>query len=103
MSFGIYARKCFELFGDRVKHWFTINEPWCVAVCYNCMNGWPARIHGADTDPYTCGHNLLLAHAEAVHIYRSEFKAQGGQIGMALIHDWVQPLDPNSKLDVEVA
>ena len=22
-----YADKCFELFGDRVEHWFTFNEP----------------------------------------------------------------------------
>ncbi|MDA4349048.1 family 1 glycosylhydrolase, partial [Escherichia coli] len=26
-AFGRYAQTCFTLFGNRVKHWFTFNEP----------------------------------------------------------------------------
>lgn len=30
-DFMRYSRLCFERFGDRVSHWLTFNEPWCVA------------------------------------------------------------------------
>lgn len=40
------------------------------------------------------GHNLILAHAHAVKIYREEFKpTQGGVIGITLNGDWALPYD----------
>ena len=39
-----------------------------------------------------CGHNLLLAHAKAVKIYRDSYKAKNdGKIGMALWSEWSEP------------
>jgi hypothetical protein len=38
--FAKYAELCFERFGDRVKWWLTLNEPWCSAVL-----GYQAGIH----------------------------------------------------------
>ena len=29
-----HPRVCFEEFGDRVKIWITLNEPWVVAVTF---------------------------------------------------------------------
>ena len=34
--FAKYCERCFALFGDRVKMWITLNEPWCSAVMGYC-------------------------------------------------------------------
>jgi len=101
-AFSKFARTCFQLFGDRVKRWITLNEPWCVG--YVTDFGFPSSKDGKDKDPYTAGHNLLLAHAEVVRLYRAEFQAkQGGQIGIVFNTDWFHPCDPESAKDREAA
>jgi len=73
--FAIYAETCFASFGDRVKHWITINEPLQTAV-----NGYgagifaPGRRENESVEPYLAGHHQLLAHAAAVDVYRKKFK-----------------------------
>jgi beta-glucosidase/6-phospho-beta-glucosidase/beta-galactosidase len=27
-AFAVYAEECYKAFGDRVKQWLTLNEPW---------------------------------------------------------------------------
>lgn len=82
-AFADYARLAFATFGDRVRHWITINEPWTVAV-----NGYSTGIHApghsSSDAPYRVAHNLLRAHALATRVYRNEFQSQQkGVIGMA--------------------
>ena len=44
--------------------------------------------------PHRVGHNVILAHAYAVKLYREEFKGvQGGQVGITLNGDWAMPYD----------
>ena len=31
-DFERYSRVCFERFGDRVRNWITLNEPWIIAI-----------------------------------------------------------------------
>ncbi|XVE64323.1 hypothetical protein DITRI_Ditri07aG0092300 [Diplodiscus trichospermus] len=86
-DFVDYADFCFKTFGDRVKHWVTMNEP----------NGW--SIGGANgsastspTESYVLAHHLLLSHAAAVKLYREKYQAsQEGKIGITIITNWFIP------------
>ncbi|MFB3786718.1 MAG: GH1 family beta-glucosidase [bacterium] len=89
--FRDYAAVCFEHFGDRVKHWITLNEPWVTAVLgYGQGYFAPGRI--STTEPYLAAHQLLRAHALAVDAYRRRFQdRQKGVIGIANNCDWREP------------
>ena len=89
--FAEYARTCFAAFGDRVKHWITLNEPWVVSIL-GFGNGMMAPGRISQDEPYLVGHQLLRAHAKAVAIYRQEFQtSQAGQIGITNNCDWREP------------
>jgi beta-glucosidase len=89
--FAGFARICFEHFGDRVRHWITLNESWVIAML-GYHDGVFAPGRKSDSEPYRVAHHLILAHAKAVRVYREEFKAgQGGIIGMTNNCDWRQP------------
>nr|XP_027087621.1 beta-glucosidase 42-like [Coffea arabica] len=105
--FAIYAETCFTRFSDRVKKWITINEPRQTAINGYCTGiNAPGRHDHSLSEPLLAAHHQLLAHAEAVSIYRNKFKdKQGGQIGIALDCEWAEALsereevyDPASKL-----
>ncbi|KAF8581201.1 glycoside hydrolase family 1 protein [Ramaria rubella] len=107
-----YAKLCFERFGDRVKHWLTMNEPWCVAVLGYARGVFaPGRSSDrnrnpegdSSREPWIVAHNVILSHAHAVKIYREQFKpSQRGLIGITLNGDWAIPFD-DSPENVEAA
>lgn len=103
-AFGDYARICYEHFGDRVKHWITLNEPWTVAVHgYNDGVKAPGRSHNGTFETYIVAHNQLLAHAKAASIYRKEFAVkQKGVIGFSNSADYRYPLT-ESRDDIDAA
>jgi beta-galactosidase len=89
--FAQYAEVCFERFGDRVKHWITLNEPWCSAVLGHGIGYFaPGRI--SKSEPYIAAHNLIRAHGKIVDVYRRKFQAtQKGVIGITNNCDWREP------------
>ena len=100
--FADYARVCFEEYGDRVKNWITLNEPWVTSMLgYGKGEFAPGRV--SITEPYIAAHNLLRAHGKAAKIYHEEFQpTQNGIIGMANNCDWREP-KTDSMEDIEAA
>ncbi|WVZ02096.1 hypothetical protein V8G54_022902 [Vigna mungo] len=83
-DFQDYAELCFKEFGDRVKKWITLNEPYSYSnkgyalgrhAPGRCSDWWSPNCNGGDsgTEPYLATHHQLLAHAAAVNVYRTKF------------------------------
>jgi len=79
-----YARVCFKAFGDRVKYWLTINEPWIYTMAAYDLQMFPPFLNEPES-MYVVLHNMIKAHALAYRMYEAEFKAdQNGKIGISL-------------------
>ena len=71
--FENYARTCFKEFGDRVKLWITINEPWVVANAGYSVGEMAPGMKGPGILEYKVAHNLIRSHAKAYRIYQNDF------------------------------
>ncbi|XP_066994441.2 myrosinase 1 [Anabrus simplex] len=101
--FEDYARVVFENFGDRVKWWFTINEPTQIVRGYSEADADAPALNKSGVGNYLAGHNLLIAHARAYHLYDNEYRSiQKGKIGLVLESSWYEPLT-NSSEDAEAS
>ncbi len=94
--FADYAAVAFRAFGDRVPFWATINEPW-VVVDAGYLFGVNAPGHRNLFEAPLAFHHLLLAHAEAVRVYRSGWRRR---IGLVVN---LEPKDPASDLAEDAA
>ncbi|XP_050256644.1 beta-glucosidase 13-like [Quercus robur] len=90
-DFKNYSDLCFQTFGDRVKHWTTINEPQVFGQ-YGYKMGSSNPNPNPATDPYLATHHIILAHAAAAKLYKEKYQAtQGGEIGISLVCQWFEP------------
>jgi beta-glucosidase len=80
-AFTAYADVVTRRLGDRVRHWITLNEPWCSAFLgYFTGDHAPGR-----TDlpaAIAAAHTLLLAHGGAVAVIRAN--SPEAQVGITL-------------------
>jgi beta-glucosidase/6-phospho-beta-glucosidase/beta-galactosidase len=107
-DFTWYAEACFRIFGGRVKYWSTFNEPNAfIPEGYDTGKYPPGRCSrdigtcragNSSTEPYIAAHNVLLAHASVVQLYRTVYQPhQHGFIGMVVGCPWFEPLRNSSK------
>lgn len=96
--FADYATILFLRLGDRVKHWITLNEPWCSAHL-----GYVTGHHAPGLRDQWAGlraaHHLLLAHAAVVEAYRAS--GLKGEIGITVNIGPIQAAD-DDPVTVEV-
>jgi beta-glucosidase len=75
--FAEYAERVASALADRVRHWSTLNEPWCAAFEGN-MSGRHAPGIRSPVIAVRSAHHLLLGHGLAVAALRSRGAAEVG-------------------------
>ena len=100
-AFGHYADVVVKRLGDRVRHWFTVNEIPCF-IGNGYGNGYfaPGRTV-APRDLNQAYHHALLAHGRGVEAVRS-LGAPGSQVGLVHNHLPAPPI-PFTETDADIA
>ena len=82
--FTKFAKVCFELYGAKVKHWFTFNEPIVIVDGqYLYQFHYPKVVDGKKA--VQVAYNLNLASAKAIKAFRElGLNQKGGKIGTIL-------------------
>jgi beta-glucosidase len=94
--FADYTAIIAEALGDRVKHWITLNEPWCTAYL-----GYASGIHAPGrTEPaeaVAASHHLMLGHGLAVQRLRAI--VPDAEVGVTVNLYPVTPVDDSGRHD----
>ncbi|MFG2002810.1 GH1 family beta-glucosidase [Spirillospora sp. NPDC048911] len=95
--FADYATLVHDALGDRVRHWTTINEPWCAAFLgYASGEHAPGRLEPAAS--LHAAHHMMLGHGLAVEAMRS--RRPDNRFGAAVNLYAISPASPvNADLD----
>ncbi|MDR0885549.1 MAG: beta-glucosidase [Clostridiales Family XIII bacterium] len=98
--FAEYTELVAKLYGDRVKHFFTFNEPQCfIGLAHVLGIHAPGNIM-SKRSVLTMAHNVLKAHGRSVQVLRA--LVPGAQIGIAPTSTPACP-ETNSEADINAA
>jgi len=98
-AFVDYTGHVARRLGDRVKHWITHNEPWCVAALGHEL-GEHAPGHRDARASLAAAHHVLLSHGLAAPVIREA--APGARVGITLNFTPATPASP-SRADADAA
>ena len=99
--FGEYAKVIAEHFSDRVKFYFTFNEPQCFIALGYCGDVHAPGLQYGYREYFQICHNVLKSHGKAVLVLR-KYAKQAVQIGFAPTGAFYFP-ETNKPEDIEVA
>ena len=88
-----YAKVCFEAFGHKVKKWATFNEPWSIAQNGYIAGNFPPCEQFQIAKAIQIEHNLMVAHARALNLYKS--MNLPGEIGIVHTLEGKVPISDN--------
>ncbi len=79
-AFARFADTCFQSFGDRVNHWITFNEAVIFCSLGYLTGAHPPGIEGDVKGYFQTTHNVFVAHARAVELFKQS--GHTGEIGI---------------------
>ena len=79
-AFVRFADTCFQSFGDRVNHWITFNEAVIFCSLGYLTGAHPPGIEGDVKGYFQTTHNVFVAHARAVELFKQN--GHTGEIGI---------------------
>lgn len=100
-SFIDYCRICFEEFGDKVKKWITINEPYSIAAGQYIIGHFPPCKKYDVASAIKSMHSMTLAHCKVVKMYKD--MNFDGEIGMVHILESKYAYNQNDQEDILAA
>lgn len=94
-AFVEYSEVCYRTFGDRVKHWITFNETVVFCGLGYLAGAHPPAIVGDINKYFQSTHNVFLAHAKSIEVYK--LLKQYGEIGITHVFSPAFSVDEKEK------
>ncbi|XP_046557696.1 lactase-phlorizin hydrolase-like [Haliotis rubra] len=102
--FRDYADLCFKEFGNSVPLWITLHQPAVSAINSYGVGQVSPPTWNLTERQYVSARNLVLAHAEAFHLYNNTYRStQEGKVGITLSYICEEPRDPLDISGVDAA
>ncbi len=99
--FAQFTKVVVQRLSDRVKNWFTINEPQCFIGAGHVMGVHAPGVKMGLREYFAASHNALLAHGRAVQTIR-QYSKSSCKIGYAPV-GMVKIPQTNSEADIKAA